>query len=282
MNFSGRKKFSDIANKFCVKSYSSLKETLNDKEVDAVDIVAKHDLHAKLGIQAATCGKHILVEKPIATSLKEADDLIRACNNNKVKLSVISQNRFAIPYINLKKTVNENKFGKINLAVFSWFISKDKNYFISSSWRKSKKEAGGGFLIMNLIHYVDLLQWFLGPVVSVCGKIKNFKHQMEVEDTACAILKFKNGALGIIYGTTAASAAFPPAIKIYGDKGSAEFSDDDYLITSKDIFAQQIRDFTCAILENKKPAVDGIDGRNSLQTILAIYRSARLKKEIFI
>ena len=282
LSLSDCKKSLDMANQLGIKSYNSFKEVLNDKDIDAVDIIAKNNLHARLGIAAANCGKHILVEKPIATSLKDADRLIETCKKNKVKLSVISQNRFIPSYINFKKNIEKNKFGKINLAVFSWIIRKNKNYFNSSPWRKSKREAGGGLLIMNLIHYIDLLQWFLGPVFSVYGEIKNFKHKMGVEDTVCAVLKFKNGTLGIGYGTTAASVGFPPAIKIYGTEGSVELIDSDYLITSKDIFAEQIRDFSRAILEDKKPAVDGMDGKNSLRTVLAIYQSARLKKEIFI
>ncbi len=278
LSLSDRKKSLDMANRLGIKSYSSFEEVLNDKDIDAVDIIARNNLHVKLGIAAANRGKHILTEKPLATSLREADRLIKACAKNKVKLSVIFQNRFSPSYIDLKKRIDDKELGKINLAVFSWLISKDKSYF--SSWRKSKKQCGGGFLIMHAIHYIDLLQWFLGPVVSVYGEIKNFRHKTEVEDTACAILKFKNGALGIGYGTTAAFAAFPPTIKIFGDKGSVELSDDDYSVASKDIFAEQIRNFARAILKNKKPAVDGLEARKSLAIVSAIYKSAKLKKEI--
>lgn len=274
------KKSFSLANQFGIRSYKTFKEVLDDKNIEAVDIIAKHDLHAKLGIRAANYGKHVLVEKPIATTLEDADQMIKACRENKVKLSVISQNRFATPYINLKKNIDKNKFGKMNLAVFSWIIYRDRNYFSSSSWRRSKKQAGGGFLIMNAIHYIDLLQWYLGSVFSVYGGIAKIKHKTEVEDTAYAVLKFKNNSKGIIYGTTAAPFSLPPEIEFYGTKNIVKIRDDNYMINSKEIFAKQIRDFALSVINNKKPLIDGFEGRKSLEIVLSIYKSAKLKKEI--
>lgn len=274
-------KSSYLAKKFKLRAYRSLEEVLTDKEIEAVDIVAKNDLHVKIGTSAAGQGKHVLVEKPIGLSLKGADKLINACKENNVKLSIISQNRFAQPYIRLREAIQNNKLGPINLVVAGWIIHKNKEYFTSSPWRKSEREAGGGFLMMNAIHYIDLLQWLLGPVVSVSAEVGQFKQRkIEVEDTAIATLNFKSGAKGIIYGTTAASRSLPPFIKIYGSKDEISVEDKQYLICSEGLFAKQIGDFISSIKENRKPLVDGLEGRKSLEIVLAIYRSAKLKKEV--
>lgn len=283
LSLSNYEKSVSLANQIGVDAYKSSQELFNDERVNAVDIITRHDLHAKLGIQAAEYGKHVLVEKPIATTLKEADQLINACKKNKVKLSVIFQNRFNDIYVNFKRNIDKGKFGKINLVVFSWIIHRDKSYFFeNSSWRGNKKKSGGGFLMMNAIHYLDLLQWYFGPVHSIYGGISNIKHKIEVEDTAYAVIKFKNNSKGIIYGTTAAPVSLPPEMEFYGTRSIAKIKDNNYIINSERAFARQIKDFVLSIINNKKPLVDGDEGRKSLEIVLSIYKSEKLKKEVFL
>jgi UDP-N-acetyl-2-amino-2-deoxyglucuronate dehydrogenase len=264
-----------------VKAYKTLEGALGDEKIEAVDIVAKNFLHAPLGIKAAQYGKHVLTEKPMATTVNDADKLIAVCRKNKVKLSVIFQNRFAPVYLELREKIRHGKLGKVNLAVFSWMLKRDEKYFSSSPWRRSIKEAGGGFLMMNAIHYIDLLQWFLGPVSAVAAETGKFKyHKNGIEDTAWAGLRFKSGARAIIYGTTAASASQPPRLEIIGAKNSRVVADSRGIIASPSFFSAQINDFILAIRKNRQPAVDGKEGKKSLAIVAALYRSARMKKEI--
>jgi len=123
----------------------------------------------------------------------------------------------------------------------------------------------------------------LGPVVSVLAEIRKFKHtKIEAEGTAMAILDFKSGANGIIYGTTATFCSFSPSIEIYGTRDNRLIKDSQYLICSKDFFVKQIRDFVLSIKRNKKTLVDGLENRKSLEIVLAMYKSPKLKKKIFI
>jgi len=270
-----------IASLYKIKAYKTYLSVLNDSKVDVVDIISRNDMHAKLGIRAANYGKHVLVEKPLATNFKDANKLINACYDNKVKLSVIFQNRFADIYQKIKKDIYKNKFGKINLVKFSWCLNKNNNYFLSSPWRQLKKQAGGGLLIMNIIHYIDLLIWFFGPIISVIGKTKNCKFKnIEVEDTVWAVIKFKNNIEAIIYGTIAASNNTPPSLEIHGTKANFIFEDNQYLVANEKLFAKQIKNFVQAIQNNKKPLINGEEGLKSLEIVLKIYQSSKLDREI--
>jgi UDP-N-acetyl-2-amino-2-deoxyglucuronate dehydrogenase len=281
LSLSNLNKAKKIANKYNVKVYTDYLDVLNDDKVEAIDIVSRNDMHAKLGIKAADHKKHVLVEKPLTTNLNDADKLINACFKNKVKLSNVFQNRFADIYQRLKEDICKGKFGKVILVKFSWCLYKNNNYFLSSPWRKSKKQAGGGLLIMNIIHYIDLLLWFFGPAVSVTGKIKNRKFKnIQVEDTVWAVIRFKNDIEAIIYGTIASPVSAPPSLEIYGAKKNFSFKDSLNLINKEKLFAEQISNFTQAIQKNKKPLIGGREGRNSLEVVLNIYRSSKLNREV--
>lgn len=270
-----------LAAQYKIKAYKNYLSVLKDNKVEAVDIISRNDMHAKLGIKAANYGKHVLVEKPLATNLKDAGKLVNTCRDKKVKLSIMFQNRFADIYQKMKKDIYRNRFGKINLVKLSWCFNKNNNYFLSSSWRKSKKQAGGGLLIMNIIHYIDLLLWFFGPVMSVVGRTKNCKFKnIEVEDTVWAVMKFKNGVEAIIYSTITACVSTPPSLKIYGTKANFIFKDDQYLIADEKLFTKQIENFAQAIQNNKKPLIDGEEGLKSLEVVLKIYQSSKLNREI--
>ena len=294
-----------FAQKYNIKAYTDYNELLKNPRVNAVDLVGVNNTHAELGMIAAHAKKHVLVEKPIAVSMKEAEELIETCKKNNVKLSVISQKRFDKAAIKLKKAIENAELGKITMARASVKWSRNKRYYDSSQgWRKSLQEAGGGFLLVQAIHHIDLLLWMLGDVESVYGKTETKLQDMECEDTAAAIIKFKNGAIATIEGTSTVVKNRQDKLEINGDNGSVILTGNKYLhwisvwefnkgrlasflnkiknlrYIMKGSIGEQIADFVEAVQNNKEPQVTGEDGKKALEIILAIYKSASLKKEV--
>ncbi len=280
--------------------YTDYTELLANPEINAVDIVTANNTHADLGIQAAKAGKHVLVEKPIDISVKKAEQLIHACKQHNVKLSVISQYRFDEAVLELKKLLDKGLFGKIFLSNASVKWSRKKEYYdASGGWRKNLATAGGGVLIVQAIHHFDLLLYLLGDVESVYAKAGH-AYKMEVEDTLVGLLKFKNGALATFEASTTLPNQLNDRLEIHGEKGSAILTKNktvhfftllqtklsllDSLKTrshfKKGHIKQQIQDFTLAIQENRPPRVTGEDGLKTLKTILALYESETLKNEV--
>jgi len=292
-----------FAAKYNINTYTDLNELLKNKEIDAVDIVTLNNLHADLGIQSAKSGKHVLIEKPIDISLEKAKDLIKICKDNNVKLSVISQHRFDKAVMWLKKEIDNGTFGDIILSNTTIIWKRSKDYFDTSNmWRKSKKISGGGVLIMKAIHNIDILLWLLGDVKSVYGKVCTKVHELEVEDTAAAILKFKSGTLANINATIPIKN-LKDKIEIYGKNGyilleegklinrikklyikdssiSKRFS--RYINFNKGTIKDQVKDFVNSIIQDKDPSITGEDGLKALEIVLSIYKSAELNKEIKI
>ncbi len=290
--------------KLNVDGYTSYLELLRREDIDAVSICTPHHTHAPITIAAAVHGKHVLVEKPMATSLMEADEMIKACREAGVKLGVIFQSRFAEGPRILKKALEQGKLGKIVMAeaIVKWFRS-DKEYYHrdkwAECWRGKWSTEGGGALINQAIHTIDLLQWFMGPVDHLYGLYGTYTHTIEVEDTAVAVMKFKNGALGVIEGTVSMPREFQTTkITILGSKGYVELTgtritawkvegeekpptleEKKYLKETLKVkptgHMLQIQDFVNAIIENREPLVNGEEGRKSLEIIVAIYMSSR-------
>lgn len=306
---SSKERAENFARKFNIKYYTDYDELLKDKDIDAVDIVGKNYMHAELGMKAALAGKHVLVEKPMDISLERAQALINACKASKVKLSVIFQRRFDKTTVMLKKLVQQEKFGKIFLVKASSKKYRTQAYFDSSEWRGKKQFAGGGVLIHQAIHVIDLLQWIVGDVDSVKGSTATLSHKIEGEDVGVGLLKFKNGALGIIEGTTSVCANMPEKIEIHGTKGSIivegnklgtritylNFGNNSlksrfyYFLLSKfyslvpmraGSFKAQIEDFAAAIQKDTAPFVSGESAKKSLGIILALYKSSETGKEV--
>ncbi|RLF14151.1 MAG: gfo/Idh/MocA family oxidoreductase [Thermoprotei archaeon] len=291
-----------------VDGYTSYIELLKREDIDAVSICTPHYLHAPMTIAAAVHGKHVLVEKPMATSLMEADEMIKACREAGVKLGVIFQSRFAEGPRKVKKAIEEGKLGKIVMAeaIVKWFRSDTKYYHAdkwAESWRGKWSTEGGGALINQAIHTIDLFQWFLGPVDHLYGLYGTYTHTIEVEDAAVAVLKFKNGALGVIEGTVSMPKEYQVTrISILGSKGyvvldgteikvwkvegeeiakeEKEEGVKETLKVAPDLHALQIKDFVESIIENREPLVNGEEGRKSLEIIIAIYMSERLRQPI--
>ncbi len=299
---SAKERAENFAHKYKIKEYTDYKELLKNKEITAVDIVTINNLHAELGVLAAKSGKHILIEKPIDTSVEKADELIKSCKENNVKLSVVSQHRFDYAVQWAKKEVEKNTLGDLNLGNVSIKLNRSKNYYESSEkWRKLNKFAGGGVLIMQAIHYIDLLLWFFGEVKSVYGKIETKMHDIEGEDTAVAIIKFKSGAVATIEATTASIKTLKDKFEIHGTKGSIILEGTklyskiktinteknqvkkrllSYFKLKNGTIKDQIQDFNNSIIYSKEPFVTGYDGKKALELILSIYKSSELNKEI--
>lgn len=303
---SSKERAESFAKRFGIEAYTDYKALLKRDDIDAVDIVTMNCTHADFGIQAALAGKHVLVEKPIDTSLEKADELIRMCKRNKVVLSVIFQRRFDKTTQKLKRMIEKGRFGKIFLVRASSKKFRPQKYF--DGWRGMKKYSGGGVLITHTIHVIDLLHYLVGPVSSVDGKIATSTHDTENEDVGIGLLKFKNGALGVIEGTNSVCANTPDRIEIYGSRGSIvveegrlgpritqfNFGNNSlksrfyYLILSKiqsliptraGTFKAQIENFAEAVIANKPLVVEAESAKKSLEIVLALYESSKSGRE---
>ncbi|MCC6442468.1 MAG: Gfo/Idh/MocA family oxidoreductase [Armatimonadetes bacterium] len=292
-----------FAGKWNVQGFGDYNDMLKLPELDVVCICTPSGLHAPQGIAAAGAGKHVVVEKPIALNPADADALIAACKKNGVALSPVSQRRFERPIARLKAAIDEGRLGRLVLgnAHVKWFRTRE--YYAGSNWRGTWKMDGGGALMNQSIHAIDLIRWLMGPVDSLYGYTATLAHDIEVEDTATAVLRFASGALGNIEGTTAAWPGLFMRLELHGDKGSAVVQDGDITyfqtedggplddedihiahissgaanpmsITSEGHKAQ-LQDVVAAVREGRPPRMTGEDGRNAVAIICAIYESAR-------
>lgn len=287
--------------KFNVAAHSELAEFLADRALQAVSICTPSGTHGDLGCAAARAGKHVLVEKPIDISLKKADALIKACDAARVKLAVAFQSRHLDAPKLLKSAVDSGRLGKPILADahIKWY--RKPEYYASNAWRGTLSIDGGGALINQAIHTVDLLRWIMGPADAVSAYSDRLLHAgIEAEDTLVAVVRFRNGALGIVEAATSAYPGFKRRLEITGTEGTV-ILDGDNLTTwalrdgsanpaapagdvsngSADPMAidceghrRIMADFAAAILQQRKPLVDGRDGRESLELVRAIYHSA--------
>jgi predicted dehydrogenase len=270
--------------------------------MDLVAIGSPSGLHATQGIAAAQCGLHVLTEKPIDISTERADALIEAAHRNRVKLGVIFQDRLKHDIRKLKQWVTEGALGKPMFADarVKWY--RPPGYYDNSRWRGTLSLDGGGALINQGVHTVDLMLWLFGDVTRVQACTSTALHAIEAEDTAVAILEFASGALGVLQATTAAYPGYPRRLEVTGSEGtiilehdrivaadlrnppaniSADTARDQNLSSSSpvvsDVRGHQavFEDFIQAIQEDRMPACDGREGRRSLAVIEAIYRAAQ-------
>jgi len=295
----------EFGKKYKAKPYTDYAKLLKNKDVDIITLCTPSGMHAQMTIEAAKAGKHVVTEKPMALTLRGADMMIETCKKNNVRLFVIKQNRYNPPIKRLKEAIDKGRFGNIFLANTTIRWSRPQKYYDEDSWRGTWRMDGG--VIMNQAsHHIDLLRWLIGPVESVFAKIGTLAHNIEVDDTAVVVLRFKNGALGTIEATT---GIFPKnlegSIAVFGTKGSAkvggssvskmevwdfkdfENEDDEIMKFSTippDIYAYSHREvfknIIGAIRTNKDPLISGIEGRATLELIQAIYKSARTGKEV--
>lgn len=289
------------------RAYHKLADMLADPKVDVVTIGTPSGAHMEPAIAAAKAGKHVIVEKPLEVTLKRCDRIIKACEENSVKLGAIFPSRFHDSSRKLKQAIDAGRFGKLTVgdAFVKWF--RTQQYYDSGAWRGTWALDGGGALMNQAIHSVDLLTWLMGPVAEVQAYSDTLAHErIEVEDTIVATLRFANGALGVIEATTAAYPGYLKRIEVHGSEGSALLEEEDLkawdfaMKDRKDAaileamqqkksggggasdpaaighhgHAMQLKDFVEAIKKDRTPAVDGHEGRRSVEIIVAIYKAA--------
>lgn len=304
-------KAESFAARFAVpKAYSRFEDLLADPEIDIVNVVTPNGLHRDFAVAAADAGKHVVVEKPLEISLRRAQDIIDACRRNGVCLGVIFQMRFGEAAQRLKRALTEGRLGRVIAADAIDKEFRTPEYYAGDYWRGTRALEGGGCLMTQSIHVIDLLQWLAGPIVSVFAKTRTARHAIEVEDFVAAALTFENGALGILQSATSVYPAFKSRIEIHGTEGSAiingewdetffwavkgdpntidpnpgfTFGDQsDPRLMPEDRHLIELRDIVAAAREGRPPLVTGEEALRSLAIAMSVYRSAELGKEVAV
>ena len=287
-----------------VADYNSL---LARPDIDAICITTPSGTHTQLGVAAARAGKHVLTEKPLDITPERIDELVRVCAENHVQLGGIFQARFGKGARALKAATASGRFGQLAWAsaYVPWYRSEE--YYQSAGWRGTWDLDGGGALMNQSIHAIDLLLWLAGDWDEVSARCSNALHKgLEVEDTAMAWIKFENGATGVVQGSTACYPGELKRVELKGSTGSATLVDDmptlwdfkdaepqdeavrdwasqaqigggaaDPMAISTEGHRAQIEDFAAAIRDGREPAIPGRDGRRAVELICAIYRSSK-------
>jgi UDP-N-acetyl-2-amino-2-deoxyglucuronate dehydrogenase len=302
-----------LADELGCTAYHDLDDLLADPAVDVVTICTPSGLHMEPAVAAAKAGKHIIVEKPLDITLKRCDAMIAAAKKAGVVLSTIFPSRFHESSQLVKQAIEKGRFGRLTMgdAYVKWFRTQD--YYDSGAWRGTWKLDGGGALMNQAVHSVDLLLWFMGPAVEVSAYTATLAHQrIEVEDVAVATVKFANGAVGVIEASTATWPGELKRLEISGDAGSAIVREEDLAVWrfAKETKADeqvrqrmasrtqtgggaadpkaigyhghmlQFQDVLTAIKKGTQPLVDGPEGRKAVELILAIYKSAESGKPV--
>ena len=295
----------EAGDKLGVPWFTSYETMLREAPCEVVTIATPSGLHPAHGILAAKAAKHVVCEKPMAITLASADELVHACDDANVKLFVVKQNRLNPPVQLLKRAMDKGRFGKIYLANTTVRWTRPQEYYDQAPWRGTWEFDGGAFM-NQASHYVDLMQWLVGPVESVIAKTATLARKIEAEDTGVAVLRFRSGALGCIEVTM---LTYPKnlegSITILGEKGTAkiggtavnkvehwEFADadaDDALVEASNTNPTSVYGFghegyyrnVLSVLRGEAVAdTDGRGGRKSLELILGIYQSARTGGEV--
>jgi UDP-N-acetyl-2-amino-2-deoxyglucuronate dehydrogenase len=272
---------------------------------DAVIISTPSGDHAVRALDMVQHGKHIIVEKPMALRLEDADAVIRACDEAGVKLFVVKQNRYNRPIQAMRRALDEGRFGKLVLGSVRVFWCRPQEYFTEAPWRGTWA-LDGGVLTNQASHHIDMLEWFMGDVESVSAMCATRLLKIETEDVGVATLRFKNGALGVIEATTATRPKdLEGSITILGEKGTVQVGgfamdklvtwsfaeprpEDSQLLQThsenpKDFawnHEEYLRGVIASIRTGQKALVDGLEGRKSLELINALYESAETGREV--
>ncbi len=211
-----------LAEQYRVGAYTDVQEMVSNADVQAVVVCTPHPMHAPLTILAAQAGAHVLVEKPMAASLKDCDAMLAAADEAGVKLGVISQRRLYEPVQRVKAAIEAGKIGRPILGMVVMLGWRGEAYYRADPWRGKWKTEGGGVLVNQAPHQLDLLQWFMGPVDELFGFWDNLNHPyIEVEDTAVAVLRFKNGGLGSIVVSNSQKPGLYGKVHVHGENGAS-------------------------------------------------------------
>ena len=288
-----------IGEQFVVPWYENMHEMMQTAQPDAVVVLTESGLHAQHVVDLAPYGSHVLVEKPMALTLADADRMIHACDRARSKLFVIKQNRFNVPILKTRQALEEGRFGKLVMGTVRVRWCRPQAYYDQDAWRGTWA-FDGGVLTNQASHHVDMLEWMLGEVDSVSAMSRTALVDIEAEDTAVVILRFMNGALGIIEATTATRPEdLEGSLSILGENGTAEVGgfamnqmktwrfvderpEDEDVMSKYSVNPPSVYGFghqayyehvVDCIQNNKQQLVDGLEGRRSLELISAIYES---------
>lgn len=296
-----------FSEKYGIESFKSIDELLSSDKIDVVCVCTPSGLHTPIAVKAANAGKHVVVEKPMALNLKQCDEIIKACENNDIKMGIISQTRLADSVIKVKEAIDKKWLGKLLAGDIYMKFYRSQEYYDSGGWRGTWEMDGGGALMNQGIHGIDLLQYLMGPVKSVYAYARTMVRNIEVEDTAAALVEYKNGAIGVIEGTTSVFPGYPRRLEINGDKGSiilenlqvlkwdikgeelpsdltkgttSKGSSSDPKAFSIEGHVKQIKDMVSAVNNNSSPFVNPYEGRKPIEIIMAIYESSKTGRRI--
>ncbi|MEL5938145.1 Gfo/Idh/MocA family oxidoreductase [Tetragenococcus halophilus] len=291
-----------------LKKYTDYKKMIHLEKPDLVAICTESGKHGKIALDCIAEKINLIIEKPIALSLEEANKIIEEADKNNVKVSACHQNRFNKSIKKIRETVENNRFGKLMYGVANIRWNRDQNYYIQAPWRGTWEQDGGA-LMNQCIHNIDLLRWMMGDeIIEVFGMTDNLTHEyIEAEDLGLALIKFANGGYGVIEGTTNIYPGnLEETLYLFGEKGTVkaggksvnvieEWKFADGLDDAKKVkeryhenppnvygfgHAPLYKDVIDSIENNHEPYVSARDGRNALELVLAIYKSASEKKSI--
>lgn len=303
-----RERADAIAAKFNVPAFYDVDDFLGRKDIHAVSVLTPSGMHPAHVMAAAKAGKHVIVEKPMALRLEDADAMIRACDAAAVKLFVVKQNRFNVPVVKAREALDAGRFGRLVLGTVRVRWCRDQAYYDQDKWRGTWA-YDGGVLANQASHHIDMLEWFFGAVVSVHARAATALVNIETEDTAVATLRFKSGALGIIEATTAIRPKdLEGSLSILGEKGAVEIAGfavnkirhwqfveelaadkeviEKFSVNPPNVYGfghQAYYEHVIKCLNNQSAAlVDGLQGRKSLELISALYESIETGKEVSV
>ncbi len=291
------------------RSYTSFDDVLADPDIDVVSVLTPNGLHGKFAIAAANAGKHVVVEKPLETTVAGSIEIIEACEKNGVTLSPVFQMRYGESATRLKRAIDEGRLGRLMIADTFDKEGRPPEYYSRDHWRGTQELEGGGSLMTQSIHVIDLLNWLAGPIESVFAKTRTVLHDIEVEDYAAAVVTFKNGVTGMIESSTAVTPALKARIEIHGTQGSAiingewdetylwHVGDDEKIDTSEDFnfvdtddprtmpesrHELMYADVVAAIRDGRSPLISGREALMSVAICEAIYKSSETGREVAI
>lgn len=296
--------------------YTSYDLLLQRPDIDVVSVCTPSGRHRDDAIKALAAGKHVLVEKPLEIQLDRINDILAAAEKAGKYVGCVFQNRLSPGNKKIKETIDSGRLGKLITANFhvKWFRN-DQYYANNGGWRGTWVMDGGGAIMNQSVHTIDLMQWMMGPVKSVFAKAGAYNHNIETEDTAVAVIHFENGAIGTFIGTTCAYPGLETLLQIHGSTGTVyasnanieayKLADDAERLEEAQVLSEfgkqekksggadptaisttghagQIQDMIFAVQENRPPMIQGKEGYAAVEIILAIYESARTGQEVFL
>ena len=293
----------EFAKKYGAKRYDSYEDVLNDPDVDAVSICTPSGYHAEQAIEALNHGKHVVVEKPMALNTEDCDRIIRAVEETGKTLAVICQLRFSDDVQLVKKLYEENAFGTVSLCDLYMKYWREPSYYAENNWRGTKALDGGGALMNQGIHGIDLLLYITGGAKLISARAKTAYHDIEVEDTAVAFLEYPSGAIGVIEGSTCAYPGFERSLEIHGSTGYVNLKSgiiEKLIINGEDVtpknedverhnsssdpkatgfmrHAKEYENVISAINGEEELLIDACEGKKAVELIENIYKTSAVE-----